>query len=229
MLEPIDTEKKLKKIRKAYDSPPWWYDIRGFFILKLSYNDSLIQQIRFFGQNTGGSHLEAAIGTGTLAKMIYLYNVYIQRKPKWHGYGFDYSDEMLEGSRQKFKDTGFEMVLADVGKLPFENGQFSTINVANALHCFPELDQAIKELYRVLSRDGSLYVNVILYPNEKTFFGHIAKRISDWGMKKGILYRPYYQDEIIDAFKNQNFTIVSAQRSGNSLNLILDKQRNSLH
>ena len=214
---------KLSKIKKAYDSPTWWYDIRGFFILKLAYQDSLISQIRFFGRNTHGHHLEAAIGTGTLTQMIYWYNVYIQRKPKWKGFGFDYSEEMLEGSKQKFKGTGFETILADVGQLPFKENEFDTINVANALHCFPDVSLALSELHRVLKIGGSIFINVILYPNILSFRGRIAQRLMAWGMRKGILYRPYYEEEVIKELIGRGFKISYQQKSGNRLNIIAEK------
>ena len=127
-------DESLLKIKKAYASPTWWYDIRGYFILKLSYQDSLLRQIRFFSQNVHGRHLEAAIGTGTLAKMVYLYTVYLQGKPKWQGLGFDYSEEMLAGARQKFRKIDFKLTFADVAHLTEPSGSYDRINVANAIH-----------------------------------------------------------------------------------------------
>ncbi|MGN2393366.1 class I SAM-dependent methyltransferase, partial [Pelomicrobium sp. G1] len=33
-------EKTLEKIAQAYSSPPWWYDVRGFFILTFAYRST---------------------------------------------------------------------------------------------------------------------------------------------------------------------------------------------
>ena len=55
-----------EKVAQAYSSPPWWYDIRGFFILKLTYRSSLFAQIAFFEKNLRDKHLEVVIGTGTI-------------------------------------------------------------------------------------------------------------------------------------------------------------------
>lgn len=214
---------KLEKVKNAYNSFTWWYDLRGFFILKLAYQDTLMRQIKFFSQNTAGYHLEAAIGTGTLTQMVYLYSVYVLKKNKWTGYGFDYSDEMLSGARKRFKTHEFKLVNADVGNLQFPNNEFDTINVANSLHCFPELDLALKELFRVLKPQGHIYINVILHPIGNGIRARVARRVNDWGIRKGILFKPYYQSEIIDAFHKQGFKILSSQRAGNSLNLIAEK------
>ncbi len=217
---------QLEKIKKAYDSPTWWYDIRGFFILKLAYQDSLFKQIRFFAENTSGNHLEVAIGTGTLAQIIYYYDRYILRKKEWIGYGFDYSDAMLDGAIQKFKGIYFKIILADVCHLPFENKSFDTINLANAIHCFPDVATALKELTRVLSDEGRLYINVILNSKENNLFGKIARSLMVWGMKKGILFKPYEPDEISELIIRAGLQIFQVNRNGNSLNIIAGVSKN---
>ncbi len=214
---------KLEKVKNAYNSFTWWYDLRGFFILKLAYRDTLMRQVRFFSENTEGHHLEAAIGTGTLTHMVYLYSVYILRKSRWTGFGFDYSDEMLSGAKKRFKMEDFKLINADVGNLQFKNDEFDTISVANSLHCFPDLDLALKELFRVLKPHGRIYINVILHPVGNGVLARIARRVNSWGMKKGILYKPYYQNEIMDAFNMCGFRIRFTERVGNSLNLIAEK------
>ena len=46
------------EIALAYKSEPWWYDLRGFFILTFAYNSTLPSQLRFFGPNYGPRHME---------------------------------------------------------------------------------------------------------------------------------------------------------------------------
>jgi len=62
--------KSREEIAAAYDSQPWWYDLRGFFILTFAYNSTLTHQLRFFAPNFGARHLELACGTGTLLEMV---------------------------------------------------------------------------------------------------------------------------------------------------------------
>ena len=58
------------EIAEAYSSEPWWYDLRGFFILTFAYNSTINTQLRFFGPHFGPNHLEVACGTGTLLELI---------------------------------------------------------------------------------------------------------------------------------------------------------------
>ena len=160
---------KLLKIAKAYESPTWWYDIRGFLILTFSYNDFLWNQIRFFRKNLEGQHLEAAIGTGTLAKLTDLWNHYILGNPLMKGIGFDYSSDMLNGAKNKFARPNFSLQVEDASHLPYPNNSFDSINLANALHCIPEVDKAIKEMYRVLKPGCLFYTNVLIFPNKESF------------------------------------------------------------
>lgn len=217
------SSEKLNKLSKAYASPTWWYDVRGFFILKLSYNDSLLKQVAFFAKNTHGHHMEAAVGTGTLTMMIDMYNRFIRRKGRMKGIGFDYSVDMLSGAKTKLQNSHFEIIWADAADLKFDEGTFDSINLANALHCLPELEKSLKEFYRVLKSGGTFYSNVLLFPDEKKFLGRIAHRICDWGMKKGILYTPYNKEDILQRMTEAGFKIQEASRSGNSLNIVAMK------
>ena len=89
---------------KSYDSPPWWYDIRGFFILTFAYNDTLWRQVHFFSKNVSDNHLEAAVGTGSLLAIVMKYLKWIKgRKPK-NVIAIDYADDMLKGAQKKLKN-----------------------------------------------------------------------------------------------------------------------------
>jgi ubiquinone/menaquinone biosynthesis C-methylase UbiE len=215
--------KTREEIAAAYDSPPWWYDIRGFFILCLSYNSTIGVQLRFFGPNIGKNHLEVACGTGTLLGLLL-------RWRRWKGLpdsriiGFDYAESMLAGAIRRFKNNPqVEPRHADVTSMPFADASFDTVNIANAIHCFPDIDAALKDVYRVLKSGGSLAVNVLLYPQGNSLFARISNRINQWGMKKGILYTPYQREDIRERFLQAGFEIVSERKSGNSLNVLLQK------
>jgi ubiquinone/menaquinone biosynthesis C-methylase UbiE len=80
----------------AYDSPPWWYDLRGFAILTLAYQTTLWSQVSFFARNIRARHLELAIGTGTLFRLV-LWLRRLLRRPAAEICGIDYSPRMLAG------------------------------------------------------------------------------------------------------------------------------------
>ncbi|MBK8574313.1 MAG: hypothetical protein IPN90_01080 [Elusimicrobia bacterium] len=100
---PIQNNGTKTKIAKAYDSPSWWYDIRGFFILTFAYQSTLWAQIRLFAKNIRERHLEVAIGSGTLFGMILGFL-------RWKGrtlpsvVGMDYAAPMLAGAHHRFKN-----------------------------------------------------------------------------------------------------------------------------
>lgn len=203
------------EIAAAYDSPPWWYDVRGFFILTFAYNSTLGRQLRFFGVNVGSRHLELGCGTGTLLGMVLKWRKY-KRLPEAKITGLDYAEPMLAGAAKRFaKSQNINLILADAAQLPFEDSTFDTINVANAIHCFPDVDCVIKETYRVLKTGGTLAANVLLFPRTPWPFRQIAQKLDDWGMRKGILYTPYHLQDIKTRFQNAGFEIISESISGN--------------
>ena len=83
------------EIAAAYKSEPWWYDVRGFFILTFAYNSTLGQQLRFFGANFGPRHIEVACGTGTLLELILRWRRW-KKLPPTQIVGIDYAEEFAE-------------------------------------------------------------------------------------------------------------------------------------
>ena len=203
------------EIAAAYDSPPWWYDLRGFLILTFAYNSTLTHQLRFFSPHFGPQHLELACGTGTLLELVL-------RWRKWKGLpevrieAVDYAEPMLEGARRRFRgQPSIKVQHADAAALPYADASFDTVNIANALHCFPDVEGALREACRVLKPGGTLATNVLLYPRGPWPFRQIAQRLDAWGMRKGILYTPYDQQDIRGRIEAAGFAVASENVSGN--------------
>lgn len=212
---PTVTRKTRDEIAAAYRSPPWWYDVRGFMILTFAYNSTLPSQLRFFGTNFGPRHLEVAVGTGTLLEMVLKWR---QRRglPPSRIVALDYAESMLAGAIRRFKGrTDIELLHADVAELPYESDSFDTANIANSIHCFPEIDAGLREVHRVLKPGGVLAANVLLYPEGGGPLANIADRINAWGIRKGILFTPYRAEDVRARLQAAGFEIVEEARRGN--------------
>ena len=217
--------KSIDEIAAAYDSPPWWYDLRGFLILTFAYNSTLGRQIRFFGPNFGQRHIEIACGTGTLLEFILRWRKR-QGLAQVDIVGIDYAESMLAGAKRRFaKQPNIELRHADAAALPYPDASFDTANIANAVHCFPEVDNALRDIFRALKPGGTLAANVLLYPRGSGLLSGIANRINRWGKRKGILHTPYQRDDIRRRIVDQGFEIVSEDVSGNCYEILVRKPR----
>ncbi len=219
MSEPLT----LEKVDRAYDSPPWWYDVRGFLILCFSYRSTVWAQVAFFSANMSARHLEAAIGTGTLFAIIMWWR-------RWRGapairvVGFDYAEAMLAGARHRFEHRpDITLLRADVANLPFPPGSFDSANIANAVHCFPDVGAGLAELSRVLRPSGTLALNALVRPRGWAPFRWLSNRINAWGMRKGILHDVFEESAMIEAVRRAGFEVVRSLRTGNTLNVLARK------
>jgi ubiquinone/menaquinone biosynthesis C-methylase UbiE len=219
----MNAAKSATEIAAAYDSAPWWYDLRGFLILTFAYNTTLGWQLRFFGPNVGPTHIEIACGTGTLLDLVL-------RWRRWKGLpagrivALDYAEPMLAGARKRFKrHPEIEVRHADAAALPYPEASFDSGNIANSLHCFPDVNGALRDSFRVLKPGGTLAANVLLNPRGGWPLQSIANRINRWGMRKGILVAPYERDEIRQRILDAGFEVEAERVSGNCYGIVARK------
>jgi len=224
MTDQIKAVKKTRdEIALAYKSEPWWYDVRGFFILTFAYNSTLWSQIGFFSKNFGKRHLELAIGSGSMAALVLGWR-------RWKGMpavdivGVDYAEAMLAGAVHRFQDqANMEFLLADAADLPLPDNDFDTVNIANSVHCFPDVRGALKNVYRVLKPGGTFALNVLLYPRGIWPLKSIAQRINAWGIRKGILVTPYDETVFRNLLVDTGFELISDVVKGNCLEVVARK------
>ncbi len=214
---------KIEKIDVAYSSDPWWYDLRGFMILTFAYRTTLPSQIRLFANDMGPNHLEVAVGSGTLLEMVLKWRNW-KHLPSVKIVAFDYAERMLAGARKRFKnDKQVSLLRADAAALPLEADQFDSANIANAIHCLPDVVASFKEIHRVLKKDGQLIGNCLLEPRGHGFMDRLSRRINNWGVKKGILNRTYQSSEIQIILEETGFVLDRYEIAGNCLNFVASK------
>lgn len=214
----------LEKIAKAYSSPPWFYDVRGAMILTFAYRSSMWRQLKLFGTNMSNNHLELACGTATLTKLALGWRA-LKRLPfPTKITCVDYAESMLGGARARFKgERRVTVQHGDAGALTYPNNHFSSINIANSVHCFPDLNAALKETYRVLAPGGTFAANVLLFPRGPSVLKSISQSINDWGIKKGILVTPYEHADIRKRVIDAGFQFVYEDVAGNTYDFVAKK------
>lgn len=211
------------EIALAYQSEPWWYDLRGFMILTFAYNSTIGAQLRFFGENMHNKHLDVACGTGTLLQMVLRWRLR-HAKPVVHVTGIDYAESMLAGAKKRFSNSPYVTVQhADAANLPFDSNKFDSATIANSIHCFPAVNAALTDILRVLKPGGTLAANVLLYPRGAMPLRWIAAKINTWGIKKGILYMPFREHDIRQRFLAAGYEIQSEFVAGNTWNVVARK------
>ena len=98
--------------------------------------------------------LELACGTGQLTL------------PLWKQAAFweatDYSEPMIR-ELEKRCPPELHCAVRDATALPYEDGSFQVVLMANALHIMPNPEQALKEIHRVLSPGGIFLVPTFVY------------------------------------------------------------------
>lgn len=210
-------------VARAYASPPWWYDVRGLFILTFSYRTSLWSQLRFFAPRLGRRHLEVACGTGTLLRLVLLWRRW-RGLPGCHVVGVDYSPSMLAGAARRFaRAPDVELHQADASKLPFAEATFDTASIANAVHCVVNVHAVLREVHRTLKPGGTLAMNALLFPRGRGPLARLAERINRWGVRRGILHSPFDARDIRQRVEASGFSVIEEVLKGNSLNLLARK------
>lgn len=96
--------------------------------------------------------LEIATGPGLLAKRMAPYARTMTAS--------DYSEGMIRQARKGVKPDNLSFEVADAMALPYGDGAFDVVIIANALHVMPEPEKALLEIRRVLKDSG-----VLIAPN----------------------------------------------------------------
>jgi len=111
-------------------------------------------------KNKNGIGLDIACGTGQVS-------IPMAKKIK-QVYGVDISMGMLRKAyelSQKKTITNIAFARCDSESLPFDNNVFDFVSCSGALHAFPNAENSMREMHRVLKQGGTLAVMALLQKN----------------------------------------------------------------
>ena len=210
---------------KAYEIKILWDEIR--------HEELISAVLEMSTPHSGKNILDMGCGTGGMPHYIHDMNYII---------GTDISDVAIKQAKETFKDNPKKMFKQmDAQNLTFRNKEFDIVFAKEVIEHLPDVQKAIKEIYRVLKPGGlfvltspnrgsmHLQVNKILgYKDFKCSYDHIkeytyeetVKILEDAGFtiksSKGIFLMPYWGiphvDQSIRSYTDNNPEMVELLR-----------------
>jgi ubiquinone/menaquinone biosynthesis C-methylase UbiE len=117
--------------------------------------------------------LEVSFGPG------YLMRQYAHHNDVW---GIDYNHKLVQKTRKRLKGivNADRILQEDVAHLPYQDDAFDTLITTFAFTAYPDAEQALQEMLRVLKPGGFLLVLDIEYPADRNLWGYYLVKIGEW-------------------------------------------------
>lgn len=123
--------------------------------------------------------------------------------------GCDYSDSMLTEARRRItqdselmKKSPVELVRCDVAKLPFSTESLDCLHAGAAMHCWPELQEGLNEIYRALKPGGRYFATTFL----SSYFRQVRAAGSDNSLNEQAFQYFETTDQLKDYFLIAGFS-----------------------
>ncbi|MBC3796818.1 class I SAM-dependent methyltransferase [Acetobacterium tundrae] len=115
-------------------------------------------------------------------------------------YGLDLSENMIESAKEKL-GARVELKVGDAEQLPYDDNQFDIIVCNASFHHYPNPDQVLQEIHRVLKPNGTLVLGDPTAPFEWYL------KFLNWGLKWSNSgdYRIYGKKEIHELLLRHGF------------------------
>ncbi|MBC1240485.1 class I SAM-dependent methyltransferase [Nostoc sp. 2RC] len=148
------------------------------------------QCTQFFGENPG-IVADISCGTGIMARRLALTGKCKQIL------AVDYSEAMLSQLQQQMKLDGISsseiiVIRGDVEALPLASDSIDAIYAGAAMHCWPNAEEGIHNIYQVLRSGGKLFATTFLKP-----FPSIVFRFFSVDELRHILLRAGFNSEYV--------------------------------
>ena len=119
----------------------------------------------------------------------------------------DYSENMIKESEKRnqgeHKCEQLRFCVQDATNLTYEDEKFNVVVIANAFHIMPQPEKALKEIHRVLKKDGILFAPTFVY--ERGY-----PKLPIWLMEKAGFktYHKWQSEELKEYVGNKGFCVV---------------------
>ena len=189
-----------------------WYTrlINRIFFHQRSFLASANLLFKMLPNNLEGKILDVPCGTGVLTKNLYLEN------PKAQITCLDYSVNMIDHfknalAQDERPSSHITFQQGDVANMPYEDETFDLVISMNGYQCFPQKDESLKEIKRVLKK-GGLFVGSA-YRKGVYLISDLVVKIYD---KKGIMSPPHETTAELKAHLEQLFVVQKYEVMGTS-------------
>ena len=149
--------------------------------------------------------LELACGSGQLSFRLARY------AKLWEA--TDFSENMIEEAKKKEKSSNLNFSVQDATNLPYADGSFDAVVIANALHIMPEPHRAMSEICRVLKEGGTLIAPTFIHGEGRRYRFRI-KMMNLIGFKT---YSKWNADEFVEYIKSYGYEIREQSVLGSTL------------
>ena len=160
----IETKKEFDRQAKDYDDAHYGDHARKIY-------PYILEEIAKY---PASAILDLGCGTGELLKQIAMQN---------HGhrlFGVDLSKKMLEIAYQKLENKAY-LLYGDAEYLLFEKNKFDLIYCNDSFHHYPNPKKALKEVARVLKKDGIFLLGDCWQPLGSRWIMNLYMKISRSG------------------------------------------------
>ena len=197
-----------------------WYTrlINRLFFHQRSFLPSANLVFEMLPHSLEGKILDVPCGTGVLTKNLYLEN------PQAQITCLDYSENMISHFKNALAQDGrssthIHFQRGDVACMPYENESFDLVLSMNGYQCFPQKNESLIEIKRVLKK-GGLFVGSA-YRKGEYFISDLIVKIYD---KKGIMTGPHETEHELKAHLDTLFKVKRCQGMGTSFHFCCIKE-----
>jgi len=160
----------------------------------------------FFKDARGKTVMDLSCGSGLMVRRL--------AKSNFFGkvVAVDFSESMLEEVNRRKKEEecpDFDLVRADVANLPFVSDGVDAIHSGAALHCWPYVQDGLKEVHRVLKPGGTFFATTFLWgiPDEIV---NLQANLDPAGPRRA--YRFFSPEELEWLMKGAGFSQVEVEK-----------------